>query len=99
MKVKLNRFPPGWDEERVRAVIAHYEKQKEEEAVAEDEARFGSQLHTLMNVPHPLVPLVREIIALHSRQRRRRSREPRAETRKSTIASAPHSSRALKRRP
>ena len=31
-------FPPGWDEERVRRVLAHYETQtEEEEAVAEDE--------------------------------------------------------------
>jgi hypothetical protein len=32
------RFPPGWDEERVRKVLAHYEEQTEEEATAEDEA-------------------------------------------------------------
>ena len=31
-------FPPGWDEERVRRVLDHYEAQSEEEAVAEDEA-------------------------------------------------------------
>lgn len=32
------RFPPNWDEERVRRVLAHYEEQTEEEATAEDEA-------------------------------------------------------------
>lgn len=31
-----NRFPPGWDEERVRLVIEHYESQSDEEAIAED---------------------------------------------------------------
>ena len=31
------RFPPGWDEERTRKVLEHYEKQTEE-AIAEDEA-------------------------------------------------------------
>lgn len=36
--MKANRFPPGWDEERVRRVIKHYEEQTEDEAVAEDEA-------------------------------------------------------------
>jgi hypothetical protein len=35
---KRNRFPPGWDEQRIRAVLEHYETQTEEEAVAEDEA-------------------------------------------------------------
>jgi len=37
---KRNRFPPGWDEQRVRAVLEHYEAQTEEEAVAEDEAAY-----------------------------------------------------------
>ncbi len=37
---KRNRFPPGWDEQRVRAVLEHYETQTEEEAVAEDEAAY-----------------------------------------------------------
>jgi len=32
------RFPSGWDEERVRKVLAHYEEQTEDEATAEDEA-------------------------------------------------------------
>jgi len=38
------RFPPGWDEERVRRVLAHYEAQTEEEAVAEDEEAFKVRL-------------------------------------------------------
>jgi hypothetical protein len=37
---KQVEFPPGWDEERVRRVLAFYEEQTEEEAVAEDEAAF-----------------------------------------------------------
>jgi hypothetical protein len=35
------RHPKGWDEERVRRVIAHYEMQDENSAVAEDEAALG----------------------------------------------------------
>jgi hypothetical protein len=31
------RFPPGWNEERVRKVLKQYEEQTEEEATAEDE--------------------------------------------------------------
>lgn len=42
-KVKQNRFPPGWDEERVRRVLVHYEEQTEAEAVAEDEAAFENR--------------------------------------------------------
>ena len=37
-----NEFPPGWDEERVQKVLAHYETQSEDEAVAEDEATLDS---------------------------------------------------------
>jgi hypothetical protein len=59
------RFPPGWDEERVRRVLAHYEQQTAEEAVAEDEAAFAEQDDTVMKVPHDLVPVVRQLIAKH----------------------------------
>ncbi len=41
MNKKEGRFPPDWDEERVRRVIAHYEEQSEDRAVAEDEAAAG----------------------------------------------------------
>lgn len=58
-----SKFPPGWDEERVRRVLAHYEEQTEEEAVAEDEAAFADAGHAVMEVPHDLVSVVRELIA------------------------------------
>ncbi len=35
-----NKFPPGWDDERVQSIIDHYEQQTENETVAEDEAAF-----------------------------------------------------------
>ncbi|MGH8056166.1 MAG: hypothetical protein ACREOH_02850 [Candidatus Entotheonellia bacterium] len=60
-----NRFPPGWDEERVRKVLAHYEEQTEAEAVAEDEAAFEEPTQTVMEVPTALVPAIRELIAKH----------------------------------
>lgn len=55
-----NRFPPGWDGARVREVLDHYENQSEDEAVAEDEAAFAAA--TMMAVPPPLVPEVRDLI-------------------------------------
>jgi hypothetical protein len=55
-------LPAGWSEERLRSVLRHYEEQTEEEAVAEDEAGVHSS-ETVMNVPHDLVPVVREMIA------------------------------------
>jgi hypothetical protein len=60
-----SRFPPGWDEDRVRGVLAHYEQQTPEEAVAEDEAAFEEQGDTVMKVPHDLVSAVRQLIAKH----------------------------------
>jgi hypothetical protein len=58
-----SKFPPGWDESRVRKVLAHYEKQTEDEAVAEDEAAFEDSGQTFMEIPNDLVPEVRELIA------------------------------------
>lgn len=63
--MKQERFPPGWDEERVRKVLAHYEEQTEDEAVAQDEAAFEDSTQTVMEVPHELVPAIRELIAKH----------------------------------
>ncbi len=60
-----NRFPPGWDEERVRKVLAHYEEQAEEEVVAEDEAAFEDRNYTVMEIPVDLVPAVRKLLAGH----------------------------------
>ena len=56
------KFPPGWDEERVRRVLVHYEKQDEDNALVEDEAGV-ERSETVMNVPHDLVGKVRELIA------------------------------------
>ncbi len=57
------RYPAGWDAERVRRVLEHYETQSDEEAVAEDEAAYETTTHTAMEVPVELVPAVRELIA------------------------------------
>ncbi len=63
--MKQGKFPKGWDEERVRRVLSHYAEQTEEEAVAEDEAAFDDQSHVVMEIPHGLVAVVRELIARH----------------------------------
>ena len=63
--MKRSEFPPGWDSERVRRVLAHYESQSEEEAVAEDEAAFEALGQTVMEVPTELVPTICELIAEH----------------------------------
>ena len=64
--MRQSKYPAGWDEERLRRVLEHYEAQSDEEAVAEDEAAYEATTHTMMDVPVELVPLVRELIAKRS---------------------------------
>jgi hypothetical protein len=61
--MKQPNFPRGWDEERVRRLLEHYNKQSDQEAVAEDEAAHESTTHTSMEIPVDLVPQVRELLA------------------------------------
>lgn len=57
------KFPPGWDEKRVRDVIAHYENQTEDEQFAEIEAAREEDNITMMAVPTQLVPQVLALIS------------------------------------
>ncbi len=66
--MKNRIFPAGWNEKKVHRVLEHYERQSEEEAVAEDDVAFEKSPHTVMKVPRALVPAVRTLIA--KRQRR-----------------------------
>ena len=54
------RYPKGWNERRIRRVLAYYESQTDEEAAAEIESGLE---RTTMEVPRALVPVVRELIA------------------------------------
>jgi hypothetical protein len=53
--MKQDGFPRGWDKKKLGRVLAHYEGQTEEEAVAQDEDAMRSS-ETVMSVPHDLVP-------------------------------------------
>jgi hypothetical protein len=61
--MKKQKFPPGWDEKRVKEVIAHYESQSEDEEFAEIEASRKAEDITLMAIPKELVPEVRALLA------------------------------------
>ncbi len=61
--MKQNNYPTGWDESRVKRVLAHYESQSENEAIAEDESAWEDTSQTFIEVPNELVPSVRELIA------------------------------------
>ena len=51
-----SRFPKGWDEDRVKRVLAHYESQSEDEAMAEDEAAWEDSSHTFLDSTSPYIP-------------------------------------------
>jgi hypothetical protein len=64
------RFPPGWDDERAKRLIAHYDRMTDEELAAEDEAgqaTNGGQ--AVIPVPRELVPVVRRLVARHRQGR------------------------------
>ncbi len=58
-----NRYPKGLSRRKVQAIVAHYENQTEDQAVAEDEAAYHSNRVTMMGVPVDLVPKVQKLIA------------------------------------
>jgi len=60
------KFPAGWDEERVKRLIDHYEGLSEDEMTAEDEAAAedrGGQ--TVITVPYELLPAIRQLLATY----------------------------------
>ena len=58
-----NWFPSGWDDAKVKRVIDFYDNQTKDKAVIEDEAIEKTLEQTTMQIPHNLVPAVRELIA------------------------------------
>jgi hypothetical protein len=61
--MKKQKFPPGWDEKRVKKLIARYENQTEDEEFADIEAAREDEDITLMAIPTELVPEVRALLA------------------------------------
>lgn len=59
---KKQMFPRGWNEKRVQEVIAYYDKQTEDEEVAEYEAAMKVDGMVVMLVPKKLVPEIRRLI-------------------------------------
>ena len=68
-----NKYPPGWNETRVRRVLEYYESQSDEEAAAEIES---ASERTTTEVPVALVPAVRKLIAKRRLSRARPTKTP-----------------------
>ncbi len=65
-KLTKHQYPAGWDEKRIRKLAEHYDNQTEDEQVAEHQAAFAAQGHTVMVVP---TELVGEIVSLINKRR------------------------------
>jgi hypothetical protein len=63
MKKDPNQYPPGWNRTKVRRLIAHYEGQTDEQAIAEAEASYRRRDSAWIQVPLKLLPEVRRILA------------------------------------
>jgi hypothetical protein len=61
-KRKKQEFPPGLDEKRVQDVVTYYDRQTEDEALAEYDAGMKIEGLTVILVPSDLVPEVRRLI-------------------------------------
>lgn len=57
-----NRYPAGMDARKVKSLIAHYEGQSDEAAIAEAEAAYHRQKTTMIEVPSRLLPKIRMLI-------------------------------------
>ncbi len=60
------QFPKGWDEQRVRRLLAELDARSEDEWIAADEAAAvedGDQ--AVVTVPKALMPEIRRLLATH----------------------------------
>lgn len=59
-------FPLGWDAERVKQLLSHYEGLSEDEQVAEDEEAAAEHAgQAVIAVPDTLLPAIRQLLASH----------------------------------
>jgi hypothetical protein len=60
------RFPPGWDEERVKRLLAELDTRTDEEWVVADEAAAAEQDdQAVVTVPVGLLPEIRRLLAAY----------------------------------
>jgi hypothetical protein len=71
--MKKQRFPKGWDEERVKKLIAELDARTDEEWIAADEAAAGATRNqVVVTIPASLLPDVRRLLASQSRKAQRK---------------------------
>ena len=58
-----NRYPRGWNQKKAQSLAGYYERQSDEDAIAEAEAAYRKRSTSLIQVPIKLLPQVRKLIA------------------------------------
>lgn len=66
-RAKRQELPPGWNEKKILAVIAHYDQQTEEDAAAEIETAHETAGETWICVPTELIGVVARLIEDHAK--------------------------------
>jgi hypothetical protein len=60
------RFPTGWDEQRVKRLLAELDARTDEEWIAADEAAAADEGdQAVITVPASLLPEIRRLLASH----------------------------------
>ncbi len=64
--MNAQRFPKGWDEQRVKRLLTELDARTDEEWVAADEAAATEgRDQTVITVPADLLPEIRRLLAAH----------------------------------
>ena len=63
--MRKNKYPEGWDEKRVKKVLAYYDKRYKNHVFLGEKKTPRGHAQTLIEVPRALVPIIRELIARH----------------------------------
>lgn len=60
------RFPAGWDEQRVKRLLEELDARTDEEWIAADEeAAVDAGRQAVITVPVELLPVIRKLLATH----------------------------------
>ena len=64
--MKEQKFPAGWNENRVKELIAELDSRSEEEwIIADEDAADTKDSQSVVTVPSALLPEIRRLLAAH----------------------------------
>jgi hypothetical protein len=64
--MREQKFPDGWDEQRVKRLLAELDARSDEEWIAADEAATANDdSQAVITVPTSLLPEIRRLLASH----------------------------------